>query len=335
VFFFSSLEKVQKMSATHYKNILFPKTLFLVLVLVLSPSVAWGVDITKDTTVSSDLTTQHIITADDTTLTVTGSIKYSGSQAVRANSRTNPTVVVNSGATIATVGTGTDFGINLTSSTGATVTNSGTISAVDQQAVRATSSTNATITNNAGGVISAANNTILAHNASVSGLTITNSGKIYNTGGEATVRIESSSATTVTNNAGGEIYTTGSGQVFKLGDSHTLTNSGEIRNDTSTSNRAIWFFGDDSTVTLKEGSILVGRLNFQAGTTGSTLKVEQGYGQSYFYDTGNGTGTYTVEDLSGNAIVKGSAASVGQGAQETVDERLGLRTFNLRSALTR
>ena len=49
----------------------------------------------------------------------------------------------------------------------------------------------------------------------------------------------------------------------------------------------------------------------------------------------SGTGTYTVEDLSGNAIVKGSAASVGQGAQETVDERLGLRTFNLRSALKR
>tara|TARA_B100000686_G_C16465452_1_gene799253 strand:+ start:514 stop:831 length:318 start_codon:yes stop_codon:yes gene_type:complete len=101
--------------------------------------------------------------------------------------------MVNSGASIETVGTGTDFGLNLQSSTGATVTNSGTISAVDQQAIRATSSTNATITNNAGGVISAANNTILAHDASVSGLTITNSGKIYNTGDEATLRIESSS----------------------------------------------------------------------------------------------------------------------------------------------
>jgi len=179
VFFFSSLEKVQKMPVTHYKNILFPKTLFLVLVLVLLPSVAWGVNISKDTTVSSDLTTQHTITADDTTLTVTGSIKYSGSHAVKANSRTNPTVVVNSGATIATVGTGTDFGVNLQSSTGATVTNSGTISAVDQQAIRATSSTNATITNNAGGVLSAEKNAIFANDTGVSGLTITNSGTIW------------------------------------------------------------------------------------------------------------------------------------------------------------
>ena len=91
---------------------------------------------------------------------------------------TNPTVVVNSGASIETVGTGTDFGINLQSSTGATVTNSGTISAVDQQAIRASITTNATITNNAGGVISAGKNTIIAHDTGVSGLTINNSGKI-------------------------------------------------------------------------------------------------------------------------------------------------------------
>jgi len=202
------------MSATHYKNILFPKALFLVLVLVLSPSVAWGVNISSDTTVSDDLTTQHTFTADDITLTVTGSIKYSGKNPILGNQnpgRTNPTIVVNSGASIETVGAGTNIAVNLTNSTGATVTNSGTISAVYQVGIRALSSTNATITNNAGGVISAANNTILAHNASVSGLTITNSGKIYNTGGEAALRIESSSGTTVTNNAGGEIYTTGSG----------------------------------------------------------------------------------------------------------------------------
>ena len=322
------------MSATHYKNILFPKTLFLVLVLVLLPSVAWGVNISSDTTVSDDLTTRHIFTADDITLTVTGSIKFSGTNAVKALDRTNPTVVVNSGATIATVGTTTSIGLNIQSSTGATVTNSGTISGVSTQAIRAKSSTNATITNNAGGVLSAGSNTIWAADTGVSGLTITNSGTIYNTVADDTLRLQNSDGTTITNNAGGKIYTTGSGSVFQLGDSATLTNSGEIRNDTSTSNKSIWFVGDDSTVTLKEGSILVGKLEFDAGTTGSTIKVEQGYGQSYFYNT-TGTGTYTVEDLSGNAIVKGSAASVGQGAQETVDERLGLRTFNLRSALKR
>ena len=80
--------------------------------------------------------------------------------------------------------------------------------------------------------------------------------------------------------------------------------------------------------------ILVGKIQLETGTTGNTIQVNQGYGQTYFYDT-TGTGDYTVEDLSGNAIVKGSAGSVGQGAQESIDERLGLRTYNLRSALKR
>lgn len=43
----------------------------------------------------------------------------------------------------------------------------------------------------------------------------------------------------------------------------------------------------------------------------------------------------TLEDLSGNVVVAGSAGSVGLGAQESVDELLGLRAFNLRSALKR
>tara|TARA_Y100001960_G_scaffold329605_1_gene421425 strand:- start:218 stop:1699 length:1482 start_codon:yes stop_codon:yes gene_type:complete len=214
------------------------------------------------------------------------------------------------------------------------VTNSGTISAVGQQAIRARNTTNATITNNAGGVLSAANNTILAHDAGVSGLTITNSGTIFNTVGEDALRLENSSGTTITNNAGGEIYTTGNAGVVKLGDSATLTNHGEIRNDTSVNNTSVWFFGDNSTLTIEESSKIVGMIDIESGTTGSTIQVNQGYGQTYFYDT-TGTGAYTVQDLSGNAIVKGSAGSVGQGAQESIDERLGLRTYNLRSALKR
>ena len=142
---------------------IFHVTLFFGLFLFSLSSKAWAVNITTDTTVSNDLTTQHVLTQDNVTLTVTGSIKFSGNSSVNASQnpgRTNPTIVVNSGASIETVGAGTDFTVNLTNSTGATVTNSGTISAVDQQAIRATSSTNLTITNNAGAVLSAGNNTI-------------------------------------------------------------------------------------------------------------------------------------------------------------------------------
>jgi hypothetical protein len=46
-------------------------------------------------------------------------------------------------------------------------------------------------------------------------------------------------------------------------------------------------------------------------------------------------GELELADLSGNRIVKGSATAVGMGAQETVDELLGLRAYNLRATLKR
>jgi hypothetical protein len=46
-------------------------------------------------------------------------------------------------------------------------------------------------------------------------------------------------------------------------------------------------------------------------------------------------GTLELADLSGNRIVKGSATAVGMGAQETVDELLGHRAYNLRATLKR
>ena len=40
------------------------------------------------------------------------------------------------------------------------------------------------------------------------------------------------------------------------------------------------------------------------------LRIQHGAGQSYYYET---EGTFDLEDLDGNIIVKGSAGSVGQG----------------------
>ena len=52
----------------------------------------------------------------------------------------------------------------------------------------------------------------------------------------------------------------------------------------------------------------------------------------YYYDT-TGSGTYDLEDLDGNIIVKGSAGSVGQGGNEILDELLGQKSINLRKSI--
>ena len=83
---------------------------------------------------------------------------------------------------------------------------------------------------------------------------------------------------------------------------------------------------------LKDGGIVVGTITVTAGKTGNKLQLRHGFGRAYFYET---SGDFTLEDLSGNTVVKGSAGSVSLGGQETVDELLGLRTYNLRSALKR
>ena len=66
------------------------------------------------------------------------------------------------------------------------------------------------------------------------------------------------------------------------------------------------------------------------GTTGNTLKLNHGVGKSYYYDT---SGTFTLEDLDGNQVVKGSAGSVGQGGSEILDELLGTKSINIRQSL--
>ena len=80
-------------------------------------------------------------------------------------------------------------------------------------------------------------------------------------------------------------------------------------------------------MTLKEGSILVGKISSGSGTSGNTLKLNLGAGQGYFYET---VGDFTLQDLDGNQVVKGSAGSVGQGGSETLDELLSYKSLNLR-----
>ena len=71
----------------------------------------------------------------------------------------------------------------------------------------------------------------------------------------------------------------------------------------------------------------VGKISSASGTSGNTLKLNLGAGQGYFYET---VGDFTLEDLDGNQVVKGSAGSVGQGGSETLDELLSYKSMNLR-----
>ena len=55
----------------------------------------------------------------------------------------------------------------------------------------------------------------------------------------------------------------------------------------------IKLYGNNNTITLKDKSILVGKIDVGT-TTGNTLKFQHGVGQSYFYET---EGSFTLQDL--------------------------------------
>jgi hypothetical protein len=289
--------------------------------------------ITVDTTISADTTSNQVIGANNITVTNDANINFTGSGAINIVTFTGITITNNAGASINALGSGNDQAIDASNSAvnNLTITNSGTISANDNQTIRVNNDSNFTLTNNAGGLISAGRTAI---SISTGGGTITNSGTITTTGAGEAIRTATSIGLTITNNAGGVFSSTGTSGVIRLDQNNTIINSGSIINFTSVNNNAIRLDGDNNTITLKDGGLVVGLITFDAGTTGNTLKLEQGFGQAYFYET-SGTGSFTIEDLSGNTAVKGSAGSIGLGAQESVDELLGLRAFNLRSALKR
>ena len=58
----------------------------ITVVLCFSPSLVLAVDITSDTTISSDVTTQQKITADDVTVTIDAEINFNNNNAVLVQS---------------------------------------------------------------------------------------------------------------------------------------------------------------------------------------------------------------------------------------------------------
>ena len=216
-----------------------------------------------------------------------------------------------------------------------TITNSGTISASTSKAINLRDAQNTTITNKKGATIAANTNAIVQEAAgteNAENVTISNSGTISSVENRSIYFYEDATNTTLTNNSSGLIYNTADDPTVQLGTSSTLTNSGTIENRNSPSNSSITLVGNNNTITLKDGGKVVGTIA-AGSTTGNTLKIQHGVGQSYFYKTSGND--MTLQDLDGNQIVKGSAGSVGQGGNENIDELLGYKSLNIRKSLNK
>ena len=213
-----------------------------------------------------------------------------------------------------------------------TITNSGSIISLGSKAINMRSAQDTTITNNVGATITSLNNAISGEEAdsdseAVSGTVITNSGTIFSDTQRAIYLYSGADTATITNNSSGVMYNSNTNEVVHVGSDSTITNSGTIQNRNSPDNNSIVLQGNDNTITLKDKGILVGTID-AGSTTGNTLKFQHGMGQGYYYKT---SGDFTLQDLDGNQVVKGSAGSVGQGASETLDELLSYKSINLRN----
>ena len=321
------------------------KIVLILLFFLIFSNKLYAADIEEDTTISSDATAQQVVTENDVDIILTdnASITRTGQKAIKNTDGdvTGTTLTIHSGSAI------TSTGANTISTEGGefTVTNSGEISTSVSKAINLSSSDGVLITNNSGGVISANGYAILGDASNTTdNITIDNSGTIFSsitTGSTSTAIILDEynnnnpiPNTTITNNAGGSIYSEGPKATIKLGTSSTITNSGSIKNNKSVDKNSIELIGNNNTVTLKDEGIVVGKIKAATGTTGNTLKFNHGLGKSYYYNTGTG-GDFTLQDLDGNQVVKGSAGSVGQGGSETVDDLLGYKSLNIRKSLNK
>jgi len=316
------------------------KIILVLLFFLIFSNKLYAENIDEDKTYSSDdSSTQYDFTADNVGVTVTNNITLSRSQKLFTfddAERTGNTITVNSGSTITTETNGNTI---FTDGADLTIINSGTISTLanKSKAINISKSDGVSITNNSGGVITTGGNTILGNaSTGADNTTIVNSGQIITTNttssSSAIIFADNDTGTTITNNLGGEITSKGNKGTIIVGVSSTITNSGTIKNNKSVDKNVIQLKGNNNTITLKDEGIVVGMIKAASGTTGNTLKLNHGVGKSYYYDT---SGTFTLEDLDGNQVVKGSAGSVGQGGSEILDELLGTKSLNIRQSLSK
>ena len=309
---------------------------------------AYADEVEGDVSISTDNPNRQDFNENDASLTITDSatLTRDGQFAIDIKNFNNATVTVNPGSTVTSRSHNTILGRE---QSGLTVTNSGTINAGGSKAINLLDAQNSTITNNAGGIIKSATNTITVTETSgktANNVTINNSGEIYAYSTDPTVdsaAIKSENDTdniTIINNSGGYIHSNngnsdvipGSTVFISSVSNATLTNSGTIENKAGTDAYVLGVAGSGVTVTLKDKGKVIGKIKVTG--SGHTIKLQHGAGQGYFYET-EGDGTYDLEDLDGNPVVKGSAGSIGQAGNEMLDETLSYKSLNIRKSLTR
>ena len=323
----------------------------IIIIYLMSLSHVNAANITGSNTINSDSSTQQVYNADDTSLTITDSstLSRSGAAPVNINGKDNGTLTINSGSTVTSTASNAVQGKD---QSGLTITNSGTINADGSKAINLLNAQSSTITNKSGGVIKSNTNTItVTENSGVANnVTINNSGQISagaaSSGATSNNAIRSEDDTdnvTVVNNVGGHIHNNNTSSTalnastvfIAANSSATLTNSGTIENKGGVENYAIGLAGNGVTMTLKDDGKVIGKISVAGGsTTAHTIKLQHGVGQGYFYDI-DGSGSYTLQDLDGNPVVKGSAGSIGQGGNEMIDEELGYKSIALRNSIMR
>ena len=309
----------------------------IIFFVIIHQNLAYSIDINNGGTT----TAKQTFTSANTTLTISNSSTLSNAlnNMININGQSNGTVIIEAGSLAETTGTKSNT-INGASASNLTITNSGTIISASSKAINFTDVETGSLLNKSGGIIKAKTNTIsmLENTGTTDDITINNYGTIFATddddAGTNTIKSDDDSSNiTINNFKGGHIYQTSLAPVIVVGGSTTLTNSGKIENKDGPGQRSISMSGSTgATLNLKDSGILIGKINISG--SGHTIKVNHGIGQSYYYDT-EGSGSYDLEDLDGNVIVKGSAGSVGQGGNEILDEVLGQKSINLRKSISK
>ena len=314
------------------KFLIFLKSCFIFLILFFNYAYS------ADDTITGTQTTREDLQADSTlTIQSGGSLVNTNLNNIArgyiaaGNEIDGATIIIESNASIK----GKSNAIMGRETNNLTITNSGTISASTSKAINLRDAQNTTITNKKGGTITADTNAIVQQSAgteNAENVTISNSGTVSSVENRSIYFYDGATNTTLTNNSSGVIYNTSDFTTVQLDTSSTLTNSGTIENRNSPSNNSITLSGNNNTITLKDGGKVVGTIA-TGSTTGNTLKIQHGVGQSYFYKTSGND--MTLQDLDGNQVVKGSAGSVGQGGNENIDELLGYKSLNIRKSLNK
>ena len=309
-----------------------------------------------DNTTNAVLINTGTIEASSNSLTV-GATTYnkntssSHDNAVYASGAANISITNNSGGTISAAG---DYAINLSTAAGADITNAGTISADGDTINLQNASGVIAITNN--GTITSTNNfAISANNITSGSVLITNNGTITAGNLDAVYVDHNTVATTIRNNgtitAGNTkaidgdattnltVINTGTlsslGKTVYMASGGALTNTGTIK-ATTVSNSAIYIDNANNTVTLGEGSVIIGDIELEASTaTGNTIKFDVGSARSYVYSVTNNSNSWILTDLDGRTAIQGSAKAAGVGNVETADEALFNRTNAINNSLAR